>query len=569
MIHQTSRAKQTTGDLFDPLKKLSWETLGLDPRDVQVNAAKHLTNGLLVEMKTGEGKTLAIALAASVLAEQGRKVLVATANEYLARRDAEWMGPLFQSRNQSVTSASTERDQRERRCAYDHEVVYGTLRQFAFDFLRQHAANRSSPTARNFEFEVLIVDEADSLLIDEARTPLVIRVADQPISEAAESCYRWATRAAEAFQLDKDYVHSEPDGAIALTKQGRSKLNAAEMPSSMNALTTTDIGHALERAILVNETMVRDRQYIVRDQRVEIIDEFTGRASADRTFGSGIQQAIEAREGLGLSPQSRPLARITVQEFVSQFDHLCGITATACPVRQELRDVYNLPTAQVPTFKTSRLQVLPTMICDSASQKWHAIANECRAMIDSGRAVLIGSPLISESKELSRVLDSNNISHVVLNAIQHQQEAEVVRQAGQPGSVTVATNMAGRGTDIPLHKDVFNAGGLHVIVAQMNSAARIDAQLIGRCARQGQPGTARTFLCPDDQVFWDALGKPLFLPSTRRSRVLRDATKAQRKVERKNRRLRRQVAIREAELFASLRQLGLDPYLDMPGDEND
>ena len=328
----------------------------------------------------------------------------------------------------------------------------------------------------------------------------------------------------------------------------------------MTSLTMTDIQHALERAILVNLTMRRDHHYLVHQGRVAIVDEFSGRMSTDRSFGGGIHQAIEARERIALTPASRPIARITVQEFVSLFAHLCGVTATASEDKEELGRVYGFRVTKVPTHLPCRRECLDPVVCQSQPAKRRQMVLEVDQVLRQRRAVLIGTRTIGQSEAISQALTDAGIQHVVLNARHHQQEAEIVARAGMPGQVTVATNMAGRGTDIVLEPSVRQAGGLHVIVAEMNAAARIDAQLIGRCGRQGDPGTARIYLSPDDDIFQQAGHSA----ASGRGRLFKQARRAQRRLAREHQRQRRRLTAHESNLAASLRTLGLDPYLDQP-----
>ena len=568
--------ERPTPNLFrDHLDEAAGKHLGFHIRNGQWNASQLLLDRCIIEMPTGEGKTLTTLLAAASLAVSGRKVLVATANDYLASRDAEWMSPLYQWVGLNVAKVSTTTPQFERAAIYAGDVVYGTLREFAFDFLRQSLADRhglqtkrKQPGHFDFPHDVLIIDEADSILIDEARTPMIITAPVVNINSARESCYRWASEAAIEFRRPRDYVRLGGDGPVALTESGRKRVMKTTMPNSMAVLTTTDILHALERAIMVNETVHRDVHYVVHENKIQLVDEYTGRKAGERNFGGGVHQAIEAREGLALTRESEAVARISVQDFVSRFAHLGGMTATAWEDRNELRRVYDLKVHRVRPHRKSKRVLMPPTICRSLEEKWSRIADETQSMVAADRSVLIGTRTISQSEELSELLESRKITHVVLNARNPASEAAIVAQAGQPGKVTVATNMAGRGTDIRLSERVANAGGMHVIVSEAHAASRIDRQLIGRSSRQGDPGSARLFVSPEDEILTQAFGEQE--AATIHTAAQQGSTKwllakvlsAQKRVSQLHRYERAELTARDLRLAEALRDLGLDPYLD-------
>jgi preprotein translocase subunit SecA len=574
-----SRSKPTPENppaVIDRIGRAAAAELDVELRQVQVAAGTHALGRCVVEMQTGEGKTLTTVIPAAIQAmRQGTtgNVLVATANDYLAARDADWMRPIYQALNLrvgSITSGSTTDQRRE---AYGCDVTYGTLQQFAFDFLRHSLANRESDGATtapaSFRFDALIVDEADSVLIDEARTPMVITAPTRAADEAAEACFRWSARQVADYGRDQDYVRLASSGEIALTERGRARAIQGEMPQAMGRLTTTEILHSIERAIWVNQTLHRDQHYVVKDDRIHLIDEYTGRMAERRNFAGGIQQAIEAREGLGLSSPSQPVARISVQEFVSKFDHLCGLTATAWEDRRELRMVYGLKVRRIATHHRSQRTILEPIVCGSRDEKWQRIISETRNVTAAGRSVLIGTRTIDQSEQLSERFRRASVDHVVLNARNISREAAIIARAGQIGRVTIATNLAGRGTDIRLDPRVARAGGLHVIVSEPHAAARIDRQLIGRCARQGDPGTARLFSCPEDQILAQSFGD-------RRAEQIRQAAlrgagdrwllakikQAQRAVARRHCAERARLTAHETTLSDAMKQLGLDPLLD-------
>ena len=542
---------------------------GYDLRDVQSDAAGQLVRRRIVEMQTGEGKTLTTALAAATMAAEGRHVMVATANEYLANRDAKWMAPVYGDLNRRVSSIfSGQKD------AYSADVVYGTIRQFGFDFLRDGIAARDTSSgqpvfASRKRFEVLIVDEADSVLIDEARTPMVITAPASAVSDSTCALYRWAAELVNSFSPDSDYVVAASSRTLALTPDGRSRVLTSRMPHKMNGYSTTEIFHSVERALTVRDWFQRNHHYIVRENQIDLVDEYTGRASTRRTFGGGIHQAIEAKEGLELSPPTTAVARMTVQDFVGKFDHVCGLTATAREDRREFAAVYGLRICRVPTFRPVQRRSLPTKVCADQERKWQLIADEVTDVVSQGRAVLIGTRTVGHSQSLSKVLKSAGISHECLNATNPDEEAEIVANAGLTGQVTVATNMAGRGTDIPLGDSVRSKGGLHVIISELHASRRIDQQLMGRCARQGDPGTTRTFVSADDEILSLAFGadkaeeircKYINGKSTRW--LIRQLIRAQRSMSRQHRIVRVNLAERESRLAEELTALGLDPHFD-------
>jgi preprotein translocase subunit SecA len=556
----------------DRINAACLEHLGFRIRASQWDASRLLGSRCIVEMPTGEGKTLTTLLAACSLAAAGRKVLIATANDYLASRDADWMSTLYESVGLSVSSVITSTPQKDRSSVYERDIVYGTLREFAFDFLRHSLESRQNPqihaSQSTFPKDVLIIDEADSILIDEARTPMIITAPVPDIDHAKVACYRWASDTAKEFQRPRDYVRTDGSGLVALTENGRKRVIAANMPCSMSAMTTTDILHALERAILVNETIHRDVHYVVQQGSIQLVDEYTGRRTSERNFGGGVQQAIEAREELELTRESEPIARISVQNFVSRFSHLGGMTATAWEDRDELLRVYDAKVHRVRPHRKSKQILMPPIACRSLEKKWIRIADETANMIAKNRAVLIGTRTIAQSEELSAKLEEKEISHVVLNARNPASEAAIIAEAGQAGRVTVATNMAGRGTDIRLSSDVTNAGGMHVVVSEAHAASRIDRQLIGRSSRQGAPGSARLFVSPADEIITQAYGEQRATNYQRAAQegsiqwLLGKVFSAQKRVSRQHREERAELTARDKTLSDAMQTLGLDPYLD-------
>ena len=551
--------------------------LELTLREVQCAAAAGMVRRRIIEMGTGEGKTLTTAFAAAAYARTRRHVFVATANEYLANRDAEWMRPIFADLSITVGSACAKSATR-RSQSYQCDITYGTIRQFGFDFLRDGIHARES-SAKNPEhstepprirkpLDVLIIDEADSVLIDEARTPMIISSTGDRMGFAQETLFRWAADVARSLD-SSDFASIEAGQQVALTPHGRMKVLSMRMPTPMNDRTTTEILHAVERAIFVQLRYLDDHHYLVRDGHIELVDEFTGRASSDRTLADGIHQAIEAKENLPLKGKTDAMARITVQDFAAKFNHVCGLTATAHEDRRELKAVYGLGVQRIATHHRVRRRLMPTIACASRSEKWHRIASEAERLCGVGRAVLIGTRTVRQSESLGTVLDQRGLPHQRLSALNPEEESEIVSQAGQPGRVTIATNMAGRGTDIPLADGVRDGGGLHVIVSELHAAGRIDRQLMGRCARQGDPGSARVYVSADDELLGQAWGEQTasrieakFIAGRSEAWLVRRIRAAQRCLESRHRRQRVQLTKHETRLTDSMRELGLDPHFD-------
>ncbi len=554
------------------------QRLNLELRPCQVIAAKYLCGHSIAEMPTGEGKTLATTLAAVLHALSGRKVLIATANDYLAKRDAQWMSELFGDLQLTVGCITSLSSADERTVAYNAHVTYGTLREFAFDYLKQSLANRQSESLVNrtaYKFDALIIDEADSVLIDEARTPLIITAATGSISPSAEACYRWSASLVREFIAEVDFVYLQELDAMALTPSGRRRILQAKMPDAMGPLSTTEIQHAVERALWVNAKIQRDVHYVVEEGQLNLVDEYTGRKSAQRSFGGGIHQAIQACEGLALTPESQPAAKITVQDFVGKFKHLAGITATAWEDRRELASVYGLTVHRVSPHVASQRVDRPPVVACSVQDKYGRIAAETLCHIKNARSVLVATRTIEQSERLSEYFQRSGIDHDVLSARNAELEAAVVAGAGQLhptsnlGRVTSATNMAGRGTDIRLDARVLEAGGLHVIVSEPHAASRIDRQLYGRCGRQGDPGSTQLYCSPEDEILEQAFGVDRALRIRQAAAsgasdgwLMSQLTRAQRHVARRHRIDRARLTAHEAAMTESLLSLGLDPHLD-------
>jgi preprotein translocase subunit SecA len=491
-------------------------TLGLRPYDVQVFGAWVLLNGMVAEMETGEGKTLTATLPAAAAALTGAAVHVITVNDYLAARDAATMRPLFAALGLSVGAVVNGQDAETRRAAYACDIAYCTNKELVFDYLRDRLALGTRDHATRLRLERIagerraasgvllrglcyaVVDEADSVLVDEARTPLVI-ASREPSGSELET-YRAALALARRLQRGPDFEVDARERAVRLSPEGRGKLLALSdgLPPTLQS--------ARWREALVSQALVamylhaRDQHYIVRDDKVQIVDEFTGRVLADRAWEQGLHQMIEVKEGCTLTGRQSSAARITYQRFFRRYLRLSGMTGTAREVARELWSVYRLPVVRVPTNRPVRRRDAGLRVCTDASEKWTAVAARVAALHREGLPVLVGTRSVAASEAVSAALATAGVTHDLLNARQDGEEAAVVARAGEAGRVTVATNMAGRGTDIRLAPGVAARGGLQVIATELHEARRIDRQLQGRCGRQGDPGVFETFAALDDEL---------------------------------------------------------------------
>ncbi|MEN6407814.1 MAG: preprotein translocase subunit SecA [Thermoguttaceae bacterium] len=561
--------------------------------DVQMLGGIAIFHRSIVEMQTGEGKTLTATLPLYLHALLGKGCHLATVNDYLARRDADWMRPIYQALGLTVGVIETSMSQPQRREAYACDITYGTAKEFGFDFLRDRlllrriregqkdllggmlgqgsSSNDEQPVQREPYFA--LVDEADSILIDEARTPLIISALPTEEQKLEVECYRWSASIAGQFVEDEDYEYDHDKKTAELTREGRQKVRLLPKPSAMDTVGMVNIYQYIERAIMVEREYHLDQQYVVRDGEIVIVDEFTGRLSEGRKWRDGIHQAVEAKQGVEVTVATGQAARITVQDFFLRYEHLAGMTGTAMGSSGELRRIYRCRVLPIPTNRPAIRQRLPDVVFGSAEAKWNAVVEEIRQLHAEGRPVLIGTRSIDKSERLSELLKSVGIEHQVLNANHIETEADIVAQAGRRGRVTVSTNMAGRGTDIKLGDGVLELGGLHVICTEMHDSSRIDRQLIGRCGRQGDPGTFRQYLALDDDLLLAGLGpkKSKKLESLGGQidgsfdALNRWFLKAQRKVERRHFRQRKTLMYFERERKKAQRQMGQDPYLDTPG----
>jgi preprotein translocase subunit SecA len=504
---------------FALVREAATRVLGQRHYDTQLVAGWWLLRGMLVEMATGEGKTFAATLPACTAALAGLPVHVITVNDYLATRDAETMGPLYRFFGLRCASVVHGMPKPERRAAYAGDITYCSNKELAFDYLRDRAALGDQASPLHLAVECLrdahvraeatvlrglsfaIVDEADSVFIDEARTPLILSTTADASGDRdpCERALALARRLETPAHFEVEHSHSR----VRLTEPGRDeieRLDEADPDSAWPSPRERD--ENVQRALAALHLYVRDRQYVIVDDKVQIVDESTGRIMPDRAWERGLHQMIETKEGVALTGRRDTLARITYQRLFRRYLRLCGMTGTATEVASEIGRTYGLSVVRVPLHRPSRRAVAGVRALPDAAAKWQAVAEAVRrtAVVDQ-RPVLIGTRTVAASEAVSAVLRDCGIAHVVLNAKQDREEAQIVGAAGQAGRVTVATNMAGRGTDIALAPEVAQAGGLHVILTEYHDSRRTDRQLMGRCARQGDLGSCEVFVAFDDELF--------------------------------------------------------------------
>ena len=575
-------------EAFALVREASVRTVGLRHYDVQMIGGMALDTGHVVEMETGEGKTLVATLPAYLNALTGRGVHIVTVNDYLAQRDADWMGPIYELLGLTVGCTQTPMGPDPRRKAYACDVTYGTAQEFGFDFLRDRlfaeaAGGKGGGIAALFgggaawsggvqrRHHYAIVDEADCILIDEARTPLIISAPNSESDQRIIEAYQWADGAAHGLEAETHYTYDEEKNQVELTMEGRWKARALPMPDSLGPVGMEQIYEYAERAVKVHRDFHLDRHYVVQDGEIVIVDEFTGRLMPGRKWRDGVHQALEAKEGIEVTVATGQAARTTLQNYFLRYQKLAGMTGTAVIAARELRRVYRTPVVRVPTNRPLHRTILPDRIYTSREQRWNAVAEEVRRHYEQGRPVLIGTRSIDKSEHLSRLLTEAGIPHCVLNAKRHSEEAEIVAKAGQRRAITIATNMAGRGTDIVLGEGVPELGGLHVIGTERHDSARIDRQLAGRAGRQGDPGSAQFLLSLDDELL-EAFGidkaerlRKGFAGRNGQERIDRMRgifRRAQRRVEKKHFKDRARLMRYEKQRNEMQTNMGLDPFLD-------
>jgi preprotein translocase subunit SecA len=542
-------------------------------------------------LATGEGKTLTSTFPAFLNALEGKGTHVATVNDYLARRDAEWMGPVHKALGLTVGVIQMQMGEQDRTAAYRCDITYGTASEFGFDFLRDRlkiAARRGQETPfwdpwlrksaapldplTQREHHFALVDEADNIFIDEARTPLIISTPTRPATEEEQIVFRWANQLVLDMTPERHFVFDMKKQKLELTSEGKQKMRYSNPPSGEHGHAIDKLVEHVEQALQAHYRFRRDQHYMVDNGKIVIIDEFTGRRMPDRHWREGLHQAIEAKENVTINHPSEHAAQVTFQSYFKQYTKLAGMTGTAAQNWWELRRVYKLWVVCVPTNRPIKRRDLPDLVYPNEDVKFDAVVQEVIRLRNEGRAVLIGTRSVDKSMRLSEKLAKVGIEHQVLNALPENaaRESEIVAQAGGKGKVTIATNMAGRGTDIKPDHSVLAAGGLHVIGTERHESLRIDRQLIGRAGRQGDLGSSQFFLSLEDELL-EGLG-------VERREALKERGKratggdwngylnlfriAQRRVERRHYVSRVDLMVHERNRQEVLKDLAADPYVD-------
>ena len=587
-LSEGEKLDQLLSEAFAVVREAGVRALGMRHFDVQLIGGMTLHDGKIAEMRTGEGKTLVATLPAYLNALPDHSVHLVTVNDYLAGRDAAWMGPLYEFLGLTVGVVRSGQSAEEKKAAYGCDVVYGTNNEFGFDYLRDNMAFSMADKSQG-KLAFAIVDEVDSILIDEARTPLIISGAVEDSSELYKAINRLIPKLTpEVEEQEGDFTVDEKQRSIELTESGHEKVEGMlieagllQEDDSLYAATNLGLLHHVHSGLRAHVLFQRDVEYIVQEGQVVLIDEHTGRTMPGRRLSEGLHQAIEAKEGVKIQSESQTLASTTFQNFFRIYDKLAGMTGTADTEAFEFRQIYGLDCVVIPTNVPMRRDDLNDLVYLTREEKFEAIIEDVRACIDTGAPVLVGTASVETSEELSQAFKKHKIDHKVLNAKYHEQEAEIIAQAGRPGVVTIATNMAGRGTDIVLggnleaelasqgetldeatrerltadwqarHDAVIEAGGLHILGTERHESRRIDNQLRGRSGRQGDPGVSRFYLSLEDNLmrifasdrvksFMQALGMERGEAIEHRM-VTNAIEKAQRKVEGRNFDIRKQL----------------------------
>lgn len=482
-------------EAFAVCREAGARVLGMRHFDVQLIGGMALHKGYISEMKTGEGKTLVATLASYLNALSGKGVHVITVNDYLAQRDSEWMGRIHRFLGLSVGCILNSMDSAERKAQYAADITYGTNNEFGFDYLRDNM----KPSLEYYvqrDLNFAIVDEVDSILIDEARTPLII----SGPSEGSTDLYYVADRAVKLLKKDIDYTHDEKSKNVTLTEDGVHRVEQLLKVENLYGPENLELVHHVHSSLRAYATMRRDIDYVVRDGEVIIVDEFTGRLMPGRRWSDGLHQAVEAKEGVQIQSENQTLATITLQNYFRMYNKLSGMTGTAETEAAEFKKIYGLGVMVIPTNRPVARKDTNDLVYRNEAGKFRAVVQDIKEKYEAGRPVLVGTVSIAKSERISKLLTRLNIPHNVLNAKQHEREAEIIANAGQAKAVTIATNMAGRGTDIVLGPGVVDAGGLHVIGTERHESRRIDNQLRGRSGRQGDPGSSQFYLSLEDDL---------------------------------------------------------------------
>ena len=568
------------------VREIAGREHGIRHFPVQVQGALAMLNGWIAEMRTGEGKTLTSLMTMTLLSLRGQGCHVFTSNDYLAVRDCEFARPVLRWFGLTAEVLVADQPEQDRQKCYRADVTYGSEKEFGFDFLRDRikgvsifGTEHSTPDQLSRSMiqnghAYAVIDEADSILLDQACTPLIISC-PQPVTDEDLTLFHWSEQFAAKLSLTTDYSLDPRIQSARLTQRGVRRLRLTAKPMTVAQRPGEALFSQIERALAARHFFRENREYVVIDGRIEIIDQGTGRVLPGRKWRDGLQQAIEIRAGLKPSESTGSAARVTLQGYLKNYRFLCGMTGTASEARAELKRTYRLRVMPIATHHPCQLQQFPARIFVDAEHKWMAITDELKNLVESGRAALVGTTSITNSEQCADRLRKLGIEVQVLHARHHQKEAEIVRRAGEPGRITVATNMAGRGTDIKLHPTVRDAGGLHVVLSEMNRSTRIDRQLAGRAARQGDPGSSQVFVSLDDEL--------LTILGAARVNGLKELTrgvangelpqhwikyfvKAQRLFESQAELERSQLMRRERRRLDAMTPLGLDPFVEFASD---
>ncbi len=579
-------------EAFGLVSVVAQRLLKLRAHDVQLAAGVVLHQGALAELATGEGKTLCAGFPVFLNALQGKGVHVATVNDYLARRDGEEvMGPVYSALGLSCGVLQMQMGEQDRAKAYRSDVTYGTASEFGFDFLRDRlkvAGNRgqaspfwdawlktgrggrSDPLVQLEEHHFALVDEADNIFVDEARTPLIISNPTRLATLDEQVVYRWSDRLAKQMKQNEHFTLDAKKQKLELTSPGRYLMRWSNPPMGANSHAMDKLEEHVERALQAHYRFRLDQHYMIEKEKVVIIDESTGRRMPDRHWRDGLHQAVEAKEGVPITMASDHAAQITFQSYFRLYKKLAGMTGTAAQNWWEIRRVYKIWVVCVPTNRPIVREQWPDRVFPTEEAKFNAVVKEVERLRGLGRPVLIGTRSVEKSEVLSRKLTAAGVEHEVLNARHHEQEAKIIEHAGERGKVTIATNMAGRGTDIKPTPEVLAAGGLHVLGTERHEALRVDRQLLGRAGRQGDPGSCQFFVSLEDELL-EGLGESWeeYLEGVGRAGgnrnwqgYHRSFVKAQRKMERRHYRNRVDLMVYEKRRQEVLKDLGADPYVD-------
>ena len=494
-LAQGSELEDILVEAFAVVREAAWRTVQMRPFDAQIVGGLVLHEGKIAEMKTGEGKTLAATMPIYLNALPEKGTHLVTVNDYLARRDAEWMGPIYKMLGMTVGVIVHGLDDDERRDAYHADITYGTNNEFGFDYLRDNMKFSLEDYAQR-EFHYAIVDEVDSILVDEARTPLII---SGPSEESTDKYYR-INQVIPRLRKEKDYTIDEKSRTVVLTEEGVSRVESYLKVQNLYEPKNMELLHHVNQALKAHSLFKRDVDYVVKEGEVIIVDEFTGRVMPGRRYSDGLHQALEAKEKVKIERENQTLASITFQNYFRMYKKLAGMTGTADTEAAEFKKIYNLDVLVVPTNMPMIRTDHTDVIYKTEKEKFNATIEEIKELHQTGRPVLVGTISIEKSELLSKYLTRTGIKHHVLNAKHHEREAEIVAEAGQRGQVTISTNMAGRGTDIKLGEGVAQLGGLHILGTERHESRRIDNQLRGRSGRQGDMGSSRFYLSLEDDL---------------------------------------------------------------------